>query len=250
MTTTTRRGARALRATLLLPLLPLLLAACSSSPGDAERAAEETSASPSPAPSPSIDPANFVDEIDNPYLPLAPGTGHHFDGICTHGKQTMVTEVTQDRENILGVSTLVVRERQHCQGEQPTELRHFYAQDEGGNVWYFGRDTGTAHGSWRAGMDGAQPGVVMLADPMVGEIYQQQFAPDVAENEAKVISLNEDLAISLGRFSEVLKIRETSRLDPEVITEKYYGKELGLIRSQRVQGGDDNLELADITGVD
>ncbi|MFC9068710.1 MULTISPECIES: hypothetical protein [Streptomyces] len=248
MTTATRRGPRGRAVAPFLVLL--LLAACSQSSQDTSRVAEESPAPTSPAPSPSIDPAEFVDEIDNPYLPLAPGTGHHFDGICPTGPASLVTEVTQDREEIMGVSTLVVRERRTCEGEPVAEVRQFYAQDEGGNVWYFGRDAGGGDASWRAGTDGAQPGVVMLAEPMVGEIYQQEFVPGVAEDEGQVISMSEDLTISLGQFSEVLKIRESSRLDPGVVTEKYYAKELGLIRSQRVEGGNNNLELAEITGVD
>ncbi|MFD7512192.1 hypothetical protein ACFV5N_23040 [Streptomyces sp. NPDC059853] len=248
MTTATRRAAQGRAVAPLLVLL--LLAACSHSSRETSRVAEESTAPASPAPSPSIDPAEFVDEIDNPYLPLAPGAGHHFAGICPGGAASMGTEVTQEREEIMGVATLVVRERRTCEGEPATEVRQFYAQDAGGNVWYFGRDAGGADGSWRAGTDGAQPGVVMLAEPMVGEIYQEEFVPGVAEDEAQVISISEDVTISLGRFSEVLKIRESSRLDPGVVTEKYYAKELGLIRSQRVQGGDNNLELAEITGVD
>jgi hypothetical protein len=66
----------------------------------------------------------------------------------------------------------------------------WYAQDRFGNVWYIGEDTAeydngkvsSTRGSWEAGVGGAQPGVVMLAQPTVGERYQQEFLRGEAED--------------------------------------------------------------------
>ena len=41
-----------------------------------------------------------------------------------------------------------------------------------------------------AGVDGAKPGIVMKANPLVGEYYRQEFALGTAEDNAEVTGLN------------------------------------------------------------
>ena len=64
-------------------------------------------------------------------------------------------------------------------------------QDRCGNVWYFGEDTATldrkgnvidTEGSFRAGVDGAQPGVFMQANPEVGRQFRQEWYQGHAED--------------------------------------------------------------------
>jgi len=125
---------------------------------------------------PAIDPADFVAVIDNPYWPLTPGAKFEFEG----GGEQIKVEVTSERRMVMGVSTVVVIDKVFADGKLIEDTSDWYAQDRAGNVWYFGEATlsfedvpaGDPAGSWEAGVDGAQPGIVMLADPMGGDVYR------------------------------------------------------------------------------
>ena len=56
-------------------------------------------------------------------------------------------------------------------------------QDDAGNVWYFGEDSKefqdgsvSTEGSWQAGVNGAEPGILMEAHPQRGDKYYQEFS--------------------------------------------------------------------------
>ena len=140
-----------------------------------------------------INPVDFDDEIDNPYLPLRPGSVWIY-----RGEEALdIVRVTDKTKTILGVETTVVLDVAFSEGEVVEKTFDWFAQDEDGNVWYFGEDTKefedgrvvSTEGSWEAGVDGAKPGIVMQADPQVGQNYAQEDAPGVAEDEATVLSL-------------------------------------------------------------
>jgi hypothetical protein len=84
------------------------------SPGPGSSTRSRTSASvlaPVHGPyAPSIDPANFVDGVDNPYWPLTPGTTFRYEGVRGHTPQTDVEVVTHRTKEILGVTSTVVRD--------------------------------------------------------------------------------------------------------------------------------------------
>jgi len=129
----------------------------------------------------------------------------------------------------------------------------WYAQDRDGNVWYFREDTielatGSTEGSWEAGVDDADPGLIMEANPRVGDRYYQEFARNVAEDQAKVESLvSACIHNQRDCFDHLLLTKETSRLDPGVVENKYYGATVGFILGVNVKGGDERTELVDIT---
>ncbi len=103
----------------------------------------------------------------------------------------------------------IVRDRAYVGGELVEDTRDWYAQDRRGNVWYFGENTKTlrngkvtsTEGSWAAGRDGASAGIVMEAHPKVGDMYSQEYAPGVAEDRGKVLSLDAAATVPYGSFS-------------------------------------------------
>ena len=140
---------------------------------------------------PTIDPANFVDTIDNPYLPYASGARWVIEVENDDGETEIITvEVLDERRDVMGVSTVVVHDVVAIEGEVIEDTYDWYAQDVDGNVWYFGEDTTSyedgevsTDGSWEAGVDGALPGIVMLADPKVSDTgYRQEFLAGEAED--------------------------------------------------------------------
>ena len=203
----------------------------------------------------SFDPNNFVKKIDNPYFPLKPGTTFIYRGE-TEGTPTKdVTIVTHQTKEILGVTTTVVHDRVYEDGVLTEDTFDWYAQDKQGNVWYFGEDTKeldengnvvSTEGTWQAGVNGAEPGIVMLAHPHKGDKYQQEFAAGVAEDMAQVLGFKNSLCVKYGCFKHVLVTKEWTPLEPGVVENKYYAKGVGFIYSEMVKGGDETLELVRI----
>lgn len=200
---------------------------------------------------PDFDAANFTSPtiIDNPFFPLMPGTVYNYRGEAEENGETVVetsrTFVTFNTRNILGVNTRVVRDTEFVNGLLAEDTFDWFAQDNAGNVWYFGEDTtafeyndegvlvGTStEGSWEAGVDGAQPGHIMLADPQVGDHYYQEFFPGEAEDEGLVTALGLNVSTGLGDFSDVLQTYETTALEPDEREFKYYAPGLGLFLIQ------------------
>ncbi len=132
---------------------------------------------PAEVPTPEPDPADFVATIDNPYLPYLPGTRWVYRNTSSEGDERIVVTVTHRTRVVQGVRTTVVRDTVTDEnGEVVEDTFDWFAQDTAGNVWYFGEDTTayeegkpTREGSWEAGVDGAQAGIVMLADPRPGD---------------------------------------------------------------------------------
>jgi hypothetical protein len=203
-------------------------------------------------PSAQIDPNNFVDVVDNPYFPLEPGTTYIYEGE-TEGVPTRdVMTVTSDTKVILGVTTIVVHDQAFEEGILVEDTFDWYAQDVDGNVWYFGEDTKeldedgnviSTEGSWEAGVDGAEPGIIMEANPKKGDKYQQELAPDVAEDMAQVIGFEDSFCVPYGCFEDVLVTKEWSPLDKGAVENKYYAPGVGFIYSEMVKGGDEFTEL-------
>ena len=89
-------------------------------------------------------------------------------------KLRVVVTVTSKTKRIAnGVTARVVHDVV-TEGGKPVEVTDdWYAQDKCGNIWYLGEATkeyengkvSSTAGSFEAGVDGAQPGIAMLADP-------------------------------------------------------------------------------------
>ena len=185
-------------------------------------------------PTPSPAPADFVSEIDNPYLPLAPGNVWQYD-VVEDGEviETNEVRVTDDTREVAGVTTTVVHDVvKDAEGAVIEDTYDWYAQDTGGNVWYFGEDTTTleegeqtTEGSWEAGVDGARAGLVMAAHPRVGDGYYQEFRDGVAEDRAEVLALD----VNRGEWTRLVETLDTTPLEPGLEERKFYAEGLGLV---------------------
>jgi hypothetical protein len=193
----------------LAAALPLLVAGCGSAP----QKSPPTGVDGLRIPTPSADPDDFVEGIDNPFLPLEPGYRWVYESAGVDPETVTVT-VTEDTKVVQGVTTTVVHDVvRDAEGTLVEDTFDWFAQDTAGNVWYFGEDTteyddrGRADdsGSWEAGVDGAQAGVAMLAAPRVGDGYQQESYPGEAEDRAEVLSLEESVNVAFGSFTDVLQ---------------------------------------------
>jgi len=196
--------------------------------------------------------ADFVHGVDNPYFPLVPGKAMAY----SDGAETEIVEVTHNTKKILGVTTMVVHDQVFVDGSLIEDTFDWYAQDGAGNVWYFGEDTKeldhgkvvSTEGSWQAGVGGAMPGIIMLANPEVGDSYAQEDAPDVAEDRAKVVRLGETVTVPVGTFTGCLKTSETTPLDRGFHEYKFYAPGVGVVLEITPSGGHGRFELIDVFG--
>jgi hypothetical protein len=186
--------------------------------------------------------ADFVSgqPIDNPFLPWKPGTTFTY----TNADNTVIdTEtVLSKTTKIAGVETTVVRDevKDANTGQVLEHTLDHYAQDTNGNVWYFGEESKefengklVSKDSWKAGIQGAEPGIIMEAHPQVGDSYDQENAPGVgnsphiAQDHAEVTSLAGSATVPAGHFTNLLVTLETSPLEPGAAENKYYSAGIG-----------------------
>jgi hypothetical protein len=185
-----------------------------------------------------IDPARFGRPIDNPWYPLRPGTRFVFRGV-SGGRQTRdVVTVTRRTKMILGVRTVVVTDDVYAAGRLAERTSDWFTQDARGAVWYFGEASveldssghvKTTEGSWEAGVNGAQPGIVMPAHPRVGQSFRQEYYAGHAEDHFAIESLSASVTTPYLSSRRAMRTREWSPLDPGVSERKYYVRSVGLV---------------------
>ena len=185
------------------------------------------------------DPAGttFTVDIDNPFFPLPVGHRVVLEGEEGGGHLLVRITSLDETETVAGVETRVVEEYEAKRGQVVEISRNFFAQAEDGTVCYFGEDVDiydgagniTSHsGAWRAGVDGNRPGIFMPPSLEVGLAFQQEIAPGIAEDQAKVIALGEATEVPAGTFEETATLRDGSPLDGSS-GEKVYARDIGLI---------------------
>ena len=204
---------------------------------------------------PVIDPADFSGGGSNVYYPLEVGTTTVFEGESDGDHEKIQIDVTSDTREILGVSCTVVRDRVWVDGELEEDTYDWFAVDNDGNVWYFGEDSKeiedgvvvATSGSWEAGVDGALPGIVMEADPRVGDAYRQEHYEGEAEDMAEVVGIGESVTVPYGSYTNVLRTKEWTPLEPDVVEHKFYAQDVGVILETVVKGGEGRIELISLS---
>lgn len=200
---------------------------------------------------PVIDPANFSEPLANDYFPLDPVLVTVFEGGGEHVEVT----ITADTKEIMGVTTRVITDQVFVSGQLHEDTVDWYAADNFGNVWYFGEQTAeyengqitTAAGSWEAGVDGALPGIIMLAHPRAGDSYRQEFYAGQAEDVAKVYAVEESITVPKDTYDLVLVTEDWSLLTPDVHERKWYAPRIGVVFEETISGGSGTLSLTDVT---
>ena len=193
-----------------------------------------------------LDPADFTTEIDNPWWPMSPGSRW----VYREGEQRVEVTVTPETKTILGIEARVVHDVVTEDGEVVEDTLDWYAQDDDGNIWYLGEDTKeyeggevSTEGSWEAGVDGAQPGILLPAEPKVGLAYRQEHYAGHAEDRARVLSLDERASVPYDSFRGLLMTEDTTPLDPGLVERKLYAQDVGPVLALTVKGGSGREEL-------
>ena len=202
------------------------------------------------------DPASFVATVTNPFFPLIPGRTWLYE--ANDGSETNTVEVLSDTRTILGISATIVHDQVFTDGELTEDTFDWYAQDGEGNVWYLGEDSReiengevvSTEGSWEAGVNGAQAGIIMWADPgaHIGEEYRQEFAEGEAEDAGKVLAVNESVTVPFGNFTGCVKTEDTNLLEPGSAENKFYCPDVGTTLEYPAQSPNERTELVELSG--
>jgi len=187
----------------------------------------------------------FSLEIDNPYFPLVVGSVSELEGEDDEGAEIrLVITVMDDVEEVAGVMTRVVEEDEFEDGERIETSWNYYAQAEDGTVCYFGEDVDifedgeviSHEGAWHAGEGGNKPGIIMPGDPMVGDIFMQENAPGIAEDQSEIVAIGGAIDVEAGEFDDTVFTEDCNPLgDPDEIDEKAYVGGIGLTVDEDVE---------------
>lgn len=205
--------------------------------------------------------SNFSDssKVDNPWLPLVPGTQLTYEGRANRGTGVLphriVSVVTDLTKVIDGIRAVVIWERDFNEGQMVESELAFQAQDKHGNVWNVGEypevyEQGKlvgAEDTWITGVDRAQPGILMRAKPQVGApSYLQGWAPTIEfRDRARDVKTGQRNCIAGRRcYTNVLVTDEWNPLDPaDGHQVKYYAPGVGTIRVEPGEGDQDQETL-------
>jgi hypothetical protein len=205
-----------------------------------------------------LDPAHFSAKIDNRRWPMTVGSRWVYrvtDSADGSVKRDVIKATPRTKMIADGIEARVVRDVVTDHGK-PTEVtRDWYAQDSHGNVWYFGEHTiayehgrPSDNGSWEAGVDGNLPGVALPAKPKVGLSYREEYSKGVAEDQSRVLGLDQQAQVPAGHYTHVLMTEDFSPIEPRVSELKFYAKGSGqAVLAVDVSGGSEREELVKYT---
>ena len=200
---------------------------------------------------PEVSIAKFTNSsnITNTYFPVAPGKKYIYEGQTQDGLELIEEQRLATTKTILGITCIIVNFKAYLNETLIEEAWDWYAQDNDGNVWYFGEAVDNYNtngslqdhaGSWEAGVDGAQPGTIMPANPQTGFAYREEYYFNHAEDRAKISGTSLTLTIPLGTYTNCIKTRNWTELEPDLNETKFYAPGIGLIKEVNVA---DNTEI-------
>ena len=214
-----------------------------------------------------LEDCNFKTRGGNPYFILKPGRQLYLSnqrcvdaGECDELEEVWITVTHHLRKirlpldhKVRDVWTRVVEERETADSKLKEVSRNFFADcGPTHDVYYFGEDVDdyengviVGHGgAWRAGKNGARPGIIMPESAfIVGSRYFQEVAPGVALDRAEHVATGEEIEVPAGVFEDCIEVTETTPLNPDEESTKVYCRDVGLVI-------DSDLELVAIYGDD
>jgi hypothetical protein len=207
-----------------------------------------------------INPADFTNPVPNPYFPLKVGTVSRYLGSDGPQKLREQVTVTHWTKKIQGVTTTVIFDVLHRadDGSLAEKTWDWYADDNAGNAWYFGERTATytrsghvssREGTWQAGVNGAVAGTIMPANPHPTDAYRQEFYAGHAEDQAWIVQRTAHVSVPHRHLDHVVRSFEWTRLEPDVLSLKFYARGLGIVLERDVAGGSEIFRLVSVTHV-
>ncbi len=218
----------------------LLFIACGGDDDD-DSGGDDESACPDPTIDISVcDPETggpFSLTIDNEWYPLEVGMLLVLEGEDEGESVRVEIEVLDQIETVAGVETRVVTETEYVDGELDEVSWNWFAQAPDGTVCYFGEKVDSyedgelveSEGEWRAGEDGAQAGIIMPADPQVGDAYYQEYLVEEAEDIGEINDFGEAIDVPAGAFDDTMTVLDYDPLEDCEGEKKVYVRGIGIV---------------------
>ena len=202
---------------------------------------------------PVLDPAHFGSVIDNPFYPLPVGRVLKYRGVKDGVTQSETVTVTDQTRVIEGITATMITDVATHRGTLLEKTSDWYAQDAQGNVWYLGEDTkayasdGTidTSGSWIAGVNDGEPGIIMQAHPQVPDAYRQEYLAGQAADMGWVVARGGSATVPYGTVHGTMTSLEASTVEPGSYDQKIYGPGLGIVLERSLT----DLEWAKLVSV-
>jgi len=204
-------------------------------------------------PTAGIDPARFGPTVSHSFFPLASVRVKVLEGDFTDEEsgetvhERVEEQVLPDTIEVAGIEVTVVEVTEYADGALTEHTYDYYAQHEDGTVYYLGEDVDkyedgvlvSHEGTWRAGEGQNQPGVFLPPVPQVGDTFEQERAPGLAEDRSTVLAVDEAVTVAAGSFTGCLRTEDVNPLD-DTTEQKVYCPGVGIVREQDEEGA---LEL-------
>lgn len=184
---------------------------------------------------------NFSTTGSNPYFILQPGYHTVFAGMEDNEPLNMtITVLNQTKVVGDGIVTRVVQEKvTNSQTGELMEITNdlFAICTQTNSVFYFGEDVNNYEdgklvdheGSWQHGSNGARAGLMIPGIVLLGSRYYQEIAPGVALDKSEIVSTNKTVNVPAGSFSNVIKMKETNDLEPNVVEDNLHAPGVGQV---------------------
>ena len=191
-----------------------------------------------------LEKCDFVSTGENKYFILKPGYQVTLEGEEDGEELKLVMTVLNETKIVNGIETRVVEEKETEGGNLVEISRNYFALCKPtNNAIYFGEDVDiykngekvSQEGAWLAGQNDSKAGMIMPGKVEVGLKYYQEIAPGVAEDRARIVSVNGSMVTPAGTFDQVLKTEETNPLEPEEKEFKFYAPGIGLIQEEAIK---------------
>ena len=199
-----------------------------------------------------LHPSDFVARVDNPWFPLKPGSKWFYRGKDDHGHFADKMHVKHKRKKILGVYATIVHDVVLRDKRRREVTNDWYAQDQHGNVWYFGENTKeldrhghvtSREGSFKSGKNGARPGVLFPGHPRVGQTARQEYLKGHAEDHFKILDTSARVKSHYVSSRYAVETKEWTPLEPGIVDHKWYVRGVGDVKEKTVKGGLERLQL-------
>ena len=190
--------------------------------------------------------------------------------------QVDILDVVNETKRIAGVDCIVIRDQVFEDGLIHEATDDWYAPGKDGSVWYFGEEVKdfetfkgdrpvrselvSIDGSFKAGREGAKPGIIALASPKVGNAYLEEFSLGNAEDVTEILSTtyswghNADLDQSVPwelarRFCSAgncIVTKNYSMLEPGLFARKYFARGVGTLVEVEFDAGGPTGEVVQL----
>jgi hypothetical protein len=198
---------------------------------------------------PAVDLSRLSPIVTNPFFPLASLRSTVLEGeeVDPETGETIQTRVElavlPETTTVAGVEVTVAEVKEYEDGELVERTLDYYAQDAEGTVYYLGEhvdmyEEGTVvghQGTWLAGEGENQPGIYMPADLEVGQVFEQEQAPGVAEDRSTVLAVEQTIVTPAGELSGCLHVEDLAPIEGGT-GEKFYCPGVGIAR-EAFEGG-------------